>query len=63
MSLGNEFEKASQQKQLPLASQFALFLMENKKWWLLPIVLVLGLVSLLVVVGGTGAAPFLYTMF
>jgi hypothetical protein len=59
----NEFEKAAQQKPPSLPSQFVLFLMENKKWWLLPIVIVIGLVGLLAVFGGSGAAPFIYTMF
>lgn len=35
----------------------------NKKWWLTPIVLVLLLVAGLVVLGGTGAAPFIYSIF
>lgn len=39
------------------------FLRHNKKWWLAPVVVVLLLVGLLVVLGGTGAAPFIYTLF
>jgi Family of unknown function (DUF5989) len=39
------------------------FLLNNKKWWLAPIVLVLLLVSLLVLLTGAGAAPFIYTLF
>lgn len=39
------------------------FLMHNKKWWLLPIVVALLLVGLLVIFGGTAAAPFIYTLF
>jgi hypothetical protein len=38
-------------------------LREHKKWWLTPIILVLILVGILVVLGGTGAAPFIYTVF
>ncbi len=39
------------------------FLGENKKWWLAPIVIsVLGL-GALVLLGGTAAAPFIYTLF
>jgi hypothetical protein len=33
----------------------------NKKWWLLPIVIVLFLFGLLIFLSGTGAAPFIYT--
>ncbi|NUQ61745.1 MAG: hypothetical protein HUU20_04605 [Pirellulales bacterium] len=59
----NEFELAAQAKPLSLPRQFLLFLMENKKWWLLPIVLILGAVGILALFAGTGAAPFIYTMF
>lgn len=39
------------------------FLLENKKWWLVPIVVVLVLMGALVILGGTAAAPFVYTLF
>jgi hypothetical protein len=39
------------------------FMAHNKKWWLTPIVLMLLLLGVLIVVGGTGAAPFIYTLF
>ncbi len=39
------------------------FLAHNKKWWLLPIVLVFVLLGVLMVLGGTAAAPFIYTIF
>ena len=40
------------------------FLRERKKWWLLPILIVLVLVSALLVFAQTSAlAPFIYTIF
>jgi len=39
------------------------FLRENRAWWLTPIVVVLLLISLLVILGATGAAPLIYTLF
>jgi hypothetical protein len=39
------------------------FLKHTKKWWLLPIVLVFLFVGALVILAGTGAAPFIYTLF
>ena len=39
------------------------FLSTNKKWWLLPILLVMGLFSLLILLSGTGVAPIIYTLF
>ena len=39
------------------------FLATNKKWWLAPIVLTLLLVGALIILSGTAAAPFIYTLF
>lgn len=39
------------------------FLANNKKWWLTPITLALFLVGILVLLGSTSAAPFIYTLF
>ena len=58
-----DFEKMGDQPQPGLASEFIDFLSHNKKWWLLPILLVVGLVGLLAVFAGSGAAPFIYTLF
>jgi hypothetical protein len=44
-------------------TEFAHFMMQNKKWWLLPVILILMLLGVLVVLGGTAAAPFIYTLF
>ena len=41
-----------------LARELWDFLKHNKKWWLIPI-----LVALLAILGGTGLAPFIYTVF
>jgi len=46
-----------------LMKEFWSFLMENKKWWLIPIVLVILLLAVLVFLGGSPAAPFIYTLF
>jgi len=49
---------------LALAREFWLFLRVRKKWWLAPIVIVLGLVGLLLVTTqGSALAPFIYTLF
>lgn len=40
------------------------FLMARKKWWILPIVVVLVLLGLLIVLTeGSAVAPFIYTLF
>lgn len=47
-----------------LAREFWLFLRVRKKWWLAPILLVLGLVGLLILgTQGSVVAPFIYTLF
>lgn len=58
-----EFEQAGQEKELSLIHEFFLFVKENKKWWMLPIVFALGLMGVLVALSSTGAAPFIYTLF
>lgn len=57
------FEELSQEKQIGLAAEFWMFIKENKIWWMLPIILVLGLVGVLAFLTSTGAAPFIYTLF
>jgi Family of unknown function (DUF5989) len=39
------------------------FIRANKKWWLLPILFVILLLGALVFLTGSGAAPFIYTLF
>ena len=40
------------------------FMMQRKKWWLLPIVLVMLVVgALLIFAQGSALAPFIYTIF
>ena len=56
-------DERARQAQRGIVGEFVDFLLHNKKWWLAPIILVLLLVGLLLVLGGTGAAPFIYTLF
>jgi hypothetical protein len=46
-----------------LARELWDFLKENKKWWLIPILVALAIVAALAILGGTGLAPFIYTVF
>jgi hypothetical protein len=39
------------------------FLAQNKKWYLIPIAVVMLLMGILIILGGTAAAPFIYTLF
>ena len=58
-----KFEEQATQRQVGMVGELVHFLAHNKKWWLTPIILVLLLVGLLVVLGGSGVAPFIYTLF
>jgi len=57
------FEQASNEQSASLVGEFIDFLKYNKKWWLLPIIVVLLGVGGLVLLSGTAAAPFIYTLF
>lgn len=49
---------------LKILGAFLRFLMARKKFWLLPIVIMLVLLSILLVgTQGTVVAPFIYTLF
>ena len=43
--------------------EFWQFLKQEKKYWLMPIVVVLMLFGVLVFLSGTAVAPFIYTLF
>tara|TARA_Y200000002_G_C22075502_1_gene412317 strand:+ start:138 stop:290 length:153 start_codon:yes stop_codon:yes gene_type:complete len=44
--------------------EFWEFFLERKKYWLLPIIIVLGLFGVLIVLSkGSAVAPFIYTIF
>jgi hypothetical protein len=57
------FEQAAQAQEQGLVTEFVQFLKENKKWWLAPILLVLMMVGALILLSGSAAAPFIYTLF
>lgn len=59
----NDFEQQAQQESPGIIRELTDFLANSKSWWLIPIVVVLLLVGVLVVLGGTGLAPFIYTLF
>ena len=58
-----KFSEAAGRPRTGLLREVVHFLAHNKKWWLLPIFVVLLLLGVLVILGGTGVAPFLYTLF
>jgi hypothetical protein len=60
----NDFAaQAAQGDSESIAREFVDFLKENKKWWLAPIVISILALGALVLLGGSAAAPFIYTLF
>jgi uncharacterized protein involved in exopolysaccharide biosynthesis len=59
----NEFLQESQEERGSFLSDYFAFLKRTRKWWMLPVLVVVLLFGLLVVLSATGAAPFIYTLF
>jgi hypothetical protein len=59
----SSLEQQADQKSASLLSELFSFLLHSKKWWLTPIIVILILLGLISFLGGTGAAPFIYTLF
>lgn len=60
----SEFEKSALKAgRTGLFGELWGFMKENKRWWLLPILVFLLIFGTLLILGGTGAAPFIYTLF
>lgn len=58
-----DFTQRASQERTGLVREFVDFLRDNKKWWLAPILLCVMLLGALVMLSGTAAAPFIYTLF
>ena len=59
----NQFSELAAQKRSSIIAEFWGFLKYNKKWWLIPIFVMLLILCLLVLLGGTAIAPFIYPLF
>ncbi len=61
--VGDSFLDATKEAQGGLLRDFFDFMSENAKWWLLPFVIVFGLLGILLIFGSGAIAPFIYTLF
>lgn len=60
----NKFERAvAAHSRASFLVEFWCFLKTNKKWWLLPVIIVFLILATLVFLSSTGLAPFIYTLF
>ena len=57
------FKQKARTARSGLAAEFWDFLKHNKKWWLLPVLVVMLFVGALAMLSGSAAAPFIYTLF
>lgn len=63
-STPSDFEQAAEtQSESTIVGEVWYFLKTSKKWWLLPILVILFAFGFLMLLSGTAAAPFLYTLF
>ena len=58
-----ELDALGEERPPGLLAELWEFMATNRKWWLMPIVLMLLLVGGLIVVSGTPAGAFIYTLF
>ena len=58
-----DFVRQASAAQPGFAAELWAFVRASRKWWLAPIVLMFVLLGVLLLLGGTGAAPFIYTLF
>jgi C4-dicarboxylate transporter len=59
----DEFVQYASKDRVGLVTEFLDFLKHNKKWWLLPILITFAGIGILALLMGSGAAPFIYTLF
>jgi hypothetical protein len=59
----DDFRRLAQQPPPGIIRELWDFLRENRAWWLAPIIVVLLAISVLIILGATGAGPLIYTLF
>lgn len=59
----SKFTEVKPAREKGVLGEFFGLLMENKKYWMLPIILLLLAFGVLVILSGSSAAPFIYTLF
>lgn len=62
-SQAEQLAQQAQQGRSSFIGEYLYFLKHNKKWWMLPLAVVLLAFGVLMVLSATGAAPFIYTLF
>ena len=62
---GNDFDmdRLGGEAQPSLVAELVAFLRHNKKWWLVPILLMFGIFGVLAMLASSSVAPFIYNLF
>jgi Family of unknown function (DUF5989) len=58
-----DFRRQAEEQHVGFLGELLYMIKRDKQWWLVPILLMLLVLSALVFLGGTAAAPFIYTLF
>lgn len=59
----NDFMSKAGSARTGFLAELGQFMRENKKWWLTPIIIAVLVLGAIVILGGSAAAPFIYTLF
>lgn len=59
----DDFAKQAEEASPGIVREFCQFLVENKKWWLIPILVAVGLITVLVAASSSPLAPLIYPLF
>jgi hypothetical protein len=57
------FEQLADQKPPSFVREVWVLLSTDRRWWLAPVVIAILVLGALVMLTGTGVAPFIYTLF
>lgn len=59
----SEFVRRAAERNSGLMRELLDLICHNKKWWLIPVIVALILIGIVVLLGTTAAAPFIYPLF
>ena len=60
---GDDFAKHVEGQASGFLGEYWYFLRHTRKFWLAPVIFIILILGVLVVLGSSGAAPFIYTLF
>jgi hypothetical protein len=60
---GAQFESEANKPPITLWQEFCYLIVHERKWWLIPILVSLGLIGIAVAFSSSPALPFIYTLF